>query len=275
MNLKLYGICFKVRGGPDLLDYVQTNTPVPVDIMEQVMTQMNSITQEEKDFAEKLDNDWKKALNERVPLLMSIAPHGGYDITCDVPDELLNTVRLLHGMENEKIVEEYTASYLKDVCGVDVNIISVDVEQGEEVQVKTEIQQGFDLSDLGADPDEPTFEDVSQFTDMDADIPVPAPAVRSAAEQPKAEETAYEESVPEEDDILLKEDYPDSEEFPDADEEFYEDEPQEDEEQEDVPQEVSKEDIYKDAVKNIYKELVGNIREKKLDERLHLQIGSN
>ena len=39
MDMKLCGICFKLRGGPDLLDYVQSNTAIPVDVMGQVMEQ--------------------------------------------------------------------------------------------------------------------------------------------------------------------------------------------------------------------------------------------
>lgn len=293
MNLKLYGICFKMRGGPDLLDHVQTGMPVPVDIMEQVMTQMGTVTPDEMAFAEKLDKDWKKAFNERVPLLMAVAPNGGYDITCTVPDELLRTVNTLTGMENGKIVEEYTASYLKSVCGVDATVISVDVEKEASVQATAEKAQGFDLSDLGDNPEGPAFEDISEFGDIEIAmaepaIPIEEPVVEEPAaepvmedmvedlveEEPEAKETAYVGN-----DIPIEEGYPENEELPydDAYEDGYEEDPEtadayeEEVSEQDAPE--SEEDVYQNAVKNIYTELVGNIREKKLDERLGLKIG--
>lgn len=283
MNLKLFGICFKMRGGPDLLDYIQTNTAVPVEVMEQVMSQMGSITQEEMDYAEKLDTDWKKAFNERVPLIMNIADNGGYDISCTVPDELLNTIHVLTGMENEKIVEEYTADYLLNVCGIDAPITSVDVEQVEiPVTKEAPVQQGFDLNDLGAMPDEPAFEDVSEISGMDMeDTNVSAPATAVATPAQEEEEPEYEDEIPEDipeeyvsdddayigEDVPIEEGYPEGEGFPDDGEENYEEETPE----EDVTKAAGNE--YNQALTNIYSELVTNIKEKKLDERLGLQIG--
>lgn len=274
MNLKLYGICFKMRGGPDLLDYVQTNTAVPVDVMEQVMSQMGSITQEEMDFAQKLDTDWKKAFNENVSFVMNIGDNGGYDISCTVSDELLNTVRVLTGMENEKIIEEYTADYLQNVCGIDAPIISVDVEKEEAVTVKEmPMQQGFDLNDLNAVPDEPAFEDVSEIPGMDLEEDAVSAHVTATVISEPAMEDEIPEEIPESyepeedaymgDDVPIEEGYPEGESFPDE----YEEDCQE----EDIPEAAGNE--YNKALANIYGELVTNIREKKLDERLGLQIG--
>ena len=95
MNMKLYGICFKLRGGPDLLDHVQENEPVPVEMMGQVMDQIGSLTEEEINFAKLLAEDWKKAFSERVPLTMAVADDKGYDITCSVPDELVVLVSIV------------------------------------------------------------------------------------------------------------------------------------------------------------------------------------
>ena len=289
MNLKLYGICFKMRGGPDLLDYVQTNTAVPVDVMEQVMLQMDSITQEEMDYAQKLDTDWKRAFNERVSLIMNVSENGGYDISCTVSDELLNTVNVLTGMDNEKIVEEYTADYLQNVCGIDAPIISVDVEKVEEKAVKeVPIQRGFDLNDLGAVPDEPAFEDVSELSGMDIDDDtVPSSVIPTMEEvEPAYEEPVYEDEIPDEmpedydsendaymgDDVPIEEGYPEGEGFPDDDEEDYHEEAVSEEDVTDVVEEVA-DNEYGKALADIYGELVTNIREKKLDERLGLHIG--
>lgn len=272
MNLKLYGICFKMRGGPDLLDYIQDNKPVPVDMMEQVMTQMGFITQDELAFAEKLDNDWKKAFNERVPLLMGVAADGGYDITCSVPDELLATVGVLTGMKDEKIVEEYTQSYLKNVCGVDASIISVDMEKGDDIEVKAEKQQGFDLNDLGAVPEEPAFEDISEFGDIDVEIDSPAPAV----EEPIPEEAEYSGEMPaDEEEPGFEEDYSGEEGFPEPEDEAYEEESYGEEPEPEQAADAGNANMeVSEAVKNIYTEFVGNIKDRKLDERLGLKIGS-
>ena len=331
MNMKLYGICFKMRGGPDLLDHIQSNTAVPVDVMEQVMTQMESVTEDELDFAHKLDKDWKKAFNERVPLLMGVAADGGYDITCTVPDELLNTVGVLTGLENEKIIEEYTADYLKNVCGVEANIISVDVENDGYTSVKEEVSDGFSLDDLSADPDGPKFDDISEFSDMDmsgpdmvsatdASITPVTSKITNSAQTPvtKSDTDAVdyedlfsddEDSVPIESDVSMEtgtheevstsvidgipveegfpadeafldpDDFPDD--FSDVEDDIYgedqsiaadESDTMVTDEQE-SGQEEDSEKTMQSAVAGIYKEMVTNIRDRKLDERLGLRIG--
>ncbi len=276
MNLKLCGICFKMRGGPDLLDYVQSNEPVPVDVMNQVMSQMGSITKEDMDFAKKLNKDWKAAVSEKVPLLMGVASDGGYDITCRVPDEMLDVVHKLYGLENEKIVEEFVKSYLKNVCGLDADIISVDVNKEEETAEKPAQAAGFNLDDLDEDIEEPAFEDVSAFAEMDDEAGA-ALSDRPDMEGPAPEDIPDEEPYEEPeygDDYGLGEDYPD-EDIPD--EEAAEEEPHEDEisegGQDKEPESESEGDKRANDIKNIYTELVGNIRDKGLDERLGIKIG--
>lgn len=214
MDMKLYGICFKMRGGPDFLSYIQTNTPVPVEMMGQVMAQMGTVTPDEMAYAEKLSKDWKRAFSERVPMLMKLGTDGGYDIACTVPDPLLDTVSVLHGMSREKIVEEYVASYLKDVCGLDVSIVSVDMdkqEQAADSAVQEEPAEGFDFTDLSAVPDTPAFENISDLERLSADDGVPEMAEEpvsdtvfiperavKAAEEPVREEPARETPVREE-----------------------------------------------------------------------------
>ncbi len=288
MNLKLYGICFKMRGGPNFLEYVQKGESVPVNMMEQVMARMESITKEEMDFAKKLETDWKKAFNERIPILMNIAKDGSYDITCTVPDELLSVVNILYGLENEKIVEEYTADYLKNVCGIDAAIISVDVEKETAGAVKAEKPVGFDLSDLGISPEEPAFEDVSKFAaaeileDTDKEPAMEEPAAfdgemdegyEEAPDEELLANVSPEEDYPEEDypeDIPDEmPDYPEEDEMPDEEEA----EPENMDGEGNEEEQPSGEDAYTDALKDIYTDLVGNIKEKKLDERLGLKIG--
>ena len=254
MDLKLYGICFKLRGGPDLLDYVQTNTAVPVSVMAQTMEQMGSVTQAEMAFAEKLDNDWKKAFNERVPLLMGVSEDGGYDISCTIPDELLTVVRMLNDMET------------------DVK------EAAEEVTVK----QGFDLSDLSAVPDAPVLEDVSELAGMDMEKAVEPeiPKTESVSNDTAADlpdlpgDFVPDDYVPDEsdyegDNIPLEEGYPEDGTFPQMDEEESYDE--EMSEEADAAEEAVDETV-ENALTGIYTELVTNIKDRRLDERLGLKI---
>lgn len=296
MNLKLYGICFKLRGGPDLLEYVLKDRPVPVDMMGQIMNQIGSITEEEMAFAAKLDNDWKKVFNEKVPVIMNMTSDGGYDIICTVPDELMDVVHLIHDMENEKIVEEHVAGHLKDVCGIDVDIISVNAEKEDTVKVTISSANGFDLADLSAAPDEPVFEDISAVGDMDIE-PLPISPDEASVQK---EERSMQEGIP------IEEGYPEDEIFSDTDEDAYPESDFPDEEEmydddvspedieeipedaeglpEDVPEnfedvsekadeEISADTAYQEAVKGIYTELVKNIKDKELDERLGLRIG--
>lgn len=288
MDLTLYGICFKMRGGLGLLDYVQSGDPVPIEIMQQVMDQMGTVSEDEMDFAEKMRDNWKKAVNEKVPMLMAVGSDGGYEITCSMSEELLDTVHVLTGLEATKIAEEYTEDYLKNICGIDASIISVDVEDGEEVSVKAEPEQGFSLGDLDEAPEGPAFEDVTAFGEMDAEmgdepddtVIVSDPKNEVIPEtEPVIEEPVIEEPVIEEPVI---EDEPEEEAF-DGDEPAFEDgypedeipyeEPVAVEEPEAEPEQEETQSVG-DAMAGIYKELVTNIKDKRLDERLGLTIGN-
>lgn len=301
MDLKLYGICFKLRGGPDFLEYVQTNTPVPVDLMTQMVQEMESVTKEELRFAALMESDWKKGFSERVPLLMQIGETGGYEISCTVPDELLSVTRILTGLSDEKIVEEYTANHLKTVCGVDAQIVSVDVEPEEEpkkAEVLTE-NAGFDLGDLNAEPELPPFEPVEDYADLvEEPIKEDAPAYTPKAKELEMEAGFDADDLTEEPDVLMemsagtdeaKEDasYPDLdeayEELPEEEPDEYDEPPEEEPDEYDEPPEEDLEEDEEDeeagmesrgqAISRVYKEMVDNIRERGLDEKLNLRIG--
>ena len=66
MDMKLYGICFKMHGGPDLLSYIQSGENVPLNVMAQVLGKAGSLTQDELAFARLLNTDWKEAFGKRV-----------------------------------------------------------------------------------------------------------------------------------------------------------------------------------------------------------------
>lgn len=293
MDLTLYGICFKINGSMNLLDYVQSNTPVPVEIMQQVMDQMDSVTQDELAFAEKMQTNWKKAVNEKVPLIMNVGDDGGYEITCSVPDDLLSTVRILTGLEDSKIVEEYTADYLKNICGIEAGIISVDVEKHNSMNVKTEPAEGFNLSDLDAEPEGPAFEDVTTFGDMETELseasapepvvvqePEVIPEVQGFVMESEVQGSdSNEEYVP--DEQPFEDEYMSAEELPYGEEVPFEEEPVIEPvvemepvvEPEPAVEEPNHTQVMKTAMAGIYKELVGNIHDKNLDERLGLTIG--
>ena len=313
MNMRLYGICFKMRGGPALLDHVQADSPVPVEMMQEVMEQIGTITPEEMAFAERLDTDWKKAFNERVPLSMSIGEDGGYDITCSVPDELLDTISLLTGRDGGKLVEEYAADHLKNVCGIEAEVVSVDVSRSEDPAPLQRPQasaidaprSGFSMDDLSEEPDDPAFDDVAAFPDMEVGGDVPDELFAG----PQAPEVQTEEPVQEiEDDVsgfspedLLEGDdegipldgpdtedagygddgsYVEDEGYGSDEDEGYEDyipddgpEPETELEPEPEPEpERDPKAEMDEALSGIYRELVSNITDKKLDERLGLKI---
>ena len=213
MDMKLYGICFKMCGGPDLLSYIQSGENVPLNVMAQVLGKTGSLTQDELAFARLLDTDWKEAFGKRVPLYMGVGPDGGYDIQVNIPDPLLDTTRLLTGKTNEELAGEYVTHYLKTVCGLKADIISI-TGTPEEV-LKEEETEGFDLSDLGDEPEE----EMEDF----------------GVEEPVEEETPEEEI---------------QEEVPEEAQEPAEETPELTEEEEpDMAQKIS--DIYKDMVKGI------------------------
>ena len=237
MDMKLYGICFKMCGGPDLLSYVQSGKNVPLGIMAQVLGRAGTLTQEELRFAELLSTDWKKAFGEKAPLYMGVTEEGGYDIRVSIPDPLLETVKLLTGKSYEELAGEYVSHYLKTVCGLEADILSVESGEAEPEEA------AVDLSDL-EEPEEEILEEVPE------ELP--------------------EEEVPEE----LPEEEPEdvSEELPEEEpaEEIPEEEPAEE-----IPEEEPEELDMGQKIAGIYRDMVQSIREKELDTRLGLSIGGN
>lgn len=254
MDMKLYGICFKMHGGPDLLSYIQSGENVPLNVMAQVLGKAGSLTQDELAFARLLDTDWKEAFGKRAPLYMGVGPDGGYDIKVNIPDPLLDTARLLTGKTNEELAGEYVTHYLKTVCGLKADIVSI-TGTPEEV-LKEEEAEGFDLSDLGDEPEEEmedfgVEEEIQEEETPEEEVPEEAP--EEAPEEVPEEAQESVEEVPEEV----------QEEVPEEAQEPVEEVPEPEEEEEpDMAQKIS--DIYKDMVKGI--------RDKQLDTRLGLSI---
>lgn len=252
MDMKLYGICFKMHGGPDLLSYIQSGENVPLNVMAQVLGKAGSLTQDELAFARLLDTDWKEAFGKRVPLYMGLGPDGGYDIQVNIPDPLLDTARLLTGKTNEELAGEYVTHYLKTVCGLKADIVSI-TGTPEEV-LKEEETEGFDLSDLGDEPEE-------EMEDFGVEEETPKEEIQEEVPEEEMQEAVPEE-VPEEE--IPEEVQEPVEEVPEEIQEPVEEvqEPVEEEEEPDMAQKIS--DIYKDMVKGI--------RDKQLDTRLGLSI---
>ena len=171
----------------------------------------------------------------------------------------------------------------------------MNAEKEDTVKVTISPANGFDLADLSAAPDEPVFEDISAVGDMDTE-PLPISPDEASVQK---EERSMQQGIP------IEEGYPedeifsgtDEDEYPEndfPDEEMYEyDGSSEDIEEmledaeglpedapenfEDVPEkadkEISADTTYQEAVKGIYTDLVRNIKDKELDERLGLRIG--
>lgn len=259
MDMKLYGICFKMRKGPDLLSYIQSGENVPLNVMAQVLGKAGSLTQDELAFARLLDTDWKEAFGKRVPLYMGLGPDGGYDIKVNIPDPLLDTARLLTGKTNEELAGEYVTHYLKTVCGLKADIVSI-TGTPEEV-LKEEETEGFDLSDLGDEPEEEMedfgVEEPVEEETPEEEIQEEVPKEEVPEEVPEPVEEVPEDEIPEEAQEPV-------EEVPEEAQESVEEvqEPVEEEEEPDMAQKIS--DIYKDMVKGI--------RDKQLDTRLGLSI---
>ena len=255
MDMKLYGICFKMRKGPDLLSYIQSGENVPLNVMAQVLGKAGSLTQDELAFARLLDTDWKEAFGKRVPLYMGLGPDGGYDIKVNIPDPLLDTARLLTGKTNEELAGEYVTHYLKTVCGLKADIVSI-TGTPEEV-LKEEETEGFDLSELGDEPEE-EMEDFGVEEEIQ--------------EEEAPEEETPEEEVPEEAPEEVPEEAQESvEEVPEEVQEEVPEEAQEPVEEVPEPEEEEEPDMAQ-KISDIYKDMVKGIRDKQLDTRLGLSI---
>ena len=286
MNLKTFAIHQKLSNSNDeLLKYVMNDKPVPISVLEQSFSHLLYPLQDE--YAEALVTNHMEALNKTVPLIVTVLPSGGYNISGEIPDNIMEIISLVHNTDENSIVTQIInhqlSSIYKKNCDIedliiDRSVTSPPVQVLEPVKVTEPVETTTPLTesepiDESFVKTEETFTDVEtesfdeSFTDMEPE----------SFEEPTMMDESFEEEVFDE----TPDDLPDEEVSAFEDESIPDDSPDEDVIKEidensraepELDPEVQKQQQVTEAIRRIYTKFCDDLVKYRLDERLNLNL---
>lgn len=126
MELKTFAVRQMLLKDDPLLRYVVKEEPIPVSVVASSFHDFIAPLADEK--SEGLISDYPKMLNENVPLVVQTNAEGGYDISGNIPDTLLEAITLVHNVDQEKIVRALAEYNLKTVHGQSCSIVDATLQ---------------------------------------------------------------------------------------------------------------------------------------------------
>lgn len=216
MDLKTYAVHRKLRYDDDLLSYVVADLPIPISVVEASFKGFIAPLEDKK--SEQLIADFPELLANEVPVVVSKNQEtGGYDVSGDIPDTLVEAITLVHNIMPNDVVAALVNHNLMTVHGQSCEILGTSLkEQAERTMISAmsipdvvsvhdlmEKQTGEQTESFVTEPTVPKTkpitevvepETVDRFHDMSSvlqdldDIQqmvggVPVPAVESAVSQ--------------------------------------------------------------------------------------------
>lgn len=159
MNLKTFAVHQKLNEeNDDLLKYVVKNEPVPISVLEQsfgnLLTPLQDVT------AETLIQDHVEALSRTIPLIVTVLPTGGYDVSGEIPDNIVEAVSLVHNLDADDIVTELVNHQLESVYNktCDITDLSIDKDETAKKTITTDLihRNSDELPDFAGNREEIT-----------------------------------------------------------------------------------------------------------------------
>ncbi len=129
MDLKTYAVHRKLVFDDKLLDYAAKERDIPYAVVaDSFQDYLDGISNE---AAESLMQDYKQMLGTYVPVTISRdTVTNGYDVSGEIPDSLVDAIRLIHGVDETAIVQDLVKYNLRTI-GQECKIL--DVKLGEAV----------------------------------------------------------------------------------------------------------------------------------------------
>lgn len=257
MDLKTYAVHQKLEADSELLAYVVKGSPIPVPIVEEnfraYLEPLNDPA------ATRLIEDYAGLIGDEIPVTTQRMEDGGYTISGDIPDRLVEAIQLVHEVTPEEIVSALVNRNTAAVHGHALDIMDIDLSDAARHTLlgAMEIPK---VQPAVLEPADPFAEAVAATGTTE---PVHTEPVRTAEAVP--EKRIPEEEIPEE--MIPEEEIPEEESidgaFPEEGEAFPEEE------------EVLQEDpgaSFRAAVSRVYDRLIADIRAYGLDQRLNLAL---
>lgn len=262
MDLKTYAVHQKLEADSELLAYVVKGSPIPVPIVEEnfraYLEPLNDPA------ATRLIEDYAGLIGDEIPVTTQRMEDGGYTISGDIPDRLVEAIQLVHEVTPEEIVSALVNRNTAAVHGQALDIMDIDLSDAARHTLlgAMEIPK---VQPAVLEPADPFAEAVAAagttepvHTEPTHTEPVhtePAMTAEAVPEKRIPEEEIPEKTVPEEESIDGA--------FPEEGEAFPE--------EEEVPQEDPGA-TFRAAVSRVYDRLIADIRAYGLDQRLNLAL---
>lgn len=252
MDLKTYAVHKKLEADSELLAYVVKGSPIPVPIVEEnfraYLEPLNDPA------ATRLIEDYAGLIGDEIPVTTQRMEDGGYTISGNIPDRLVEAIQLVHEVTPEEIVSALVNRNTAAVHGQALDITDIDLSDAARHTLlgAMEIPKVQPAVLEPADP----FAEVVAAAGMTEPVhtkPVHTEPVKTAEAVP--EKMIPEEEIPEEESIAGA--FPEEGEALPAEEE--------------VPQEDPGA-AFRAAVSRVYDRLIADIRAYGLDQRLNLAL---
>ena len=263
MDLKTYAVHQKLEADSELLAYVVKGSPIPVPIVEEnfraYLEPLNDPA------ATRLIEDYAGLIGDEIPVTTQRMEDGGYTISGDIPDRLVEAIQLVHEVTPEEIVSALVNRNTAAVHGQALDIMDIDLSDAArhtllgameipKVQPAVLEPAGPVAEAVAAAGTEPVHTEPA----MTAEAVHTEPAV--TAEPVHTEPAMTAEAVPEK---MIPEEESIDGAFPEEGEAFPE--------EEEVPQEDPGAS-FRAAVSRVYDRLIADIRAYGLDQRLNLAL---
>lgn len=262
MDLKTYAVHQKLEADSELLAYVVKGSPIPVPIVEEnfraYLEPLNDPA------ATRLIEDYAGLIGDEIPVTTQRMEDGGYTISGDIPDRLVEAIQLVHEVTPEEIVSALVNRNTAAVHGQALDITDIDLSDAAR-HTLLGVMEIPKVQPAVLEPADPFAEAVAAagMTEPVHTEPVHTEPVRTAEAVPEKripeeeipEKTVPEREMPEEESIAGA--------FPEEGEVFPE--------EEEAPQEDPGA-TFRAAVSRVYDRLIADIRAYGLDQRLNLAL---
>ena len=130
MDLKTYAVYQKLYHNGSLLDYVVKDEAVPIHVVEESFQDVYQNKQDAK--AEALVDDYTKMLSENVPVVISQLETGGYTVTGDIPDTLIDAIHIIHHATTDDIIKSLVEYNLQTIHKQECRVLTASIKEHAE-----------------------------------------------------------------------------------------------------------------------------------------------
>lgn len=257
MDLKTYAVHQKLVADSGLLAYVVDGRPVPIPLIEENFGGFLAPLADEK--ASRLITDYQGLIGDEIPVLMKRNPEtGGYEISGEIPDTVIEAIELVHKVPADEVVRSLVNHNMVMVHGTEVEVLDISLsEQAERTRMAMD-----HLPKVVPVTEQPAEETGSGFFEE----PAGEPPVRDVSGSPAAEPEMIPEMAEPEPAAEMAaglEEEPLADTFGDGEPYFSDEE---------LDEQPSDEESLGEKLLRIYDEVVAKIRALGLDQKLNLQM---